>query len=221
MIHCILFDDDSDFISKFKHFAAQEKGFKLCLVTSSAYTIQDYLSSNTIVDVCIFDIEMQGVDNLLFCEELKNKYPNLKLLLATALQNARSINKIMACGAHGFYSKNSEIGTLKHGIESVFHQSYYSDKSTKTFLQEAMKVLSEENHTTPASSSVKFTLREKEVLKLICRQYNTFEIANRLQVSSRTIEAHRKNILVKTNSRNFNGAILFALKHKLISINEI
>ena len=84
-----------------------------------------------------------------------------------------------------------------------------------------MILMNQTKETDVSATKVKLTLREKEVLKLICRQYNSFEIAQKLQVSSRTIESHRKNTLQKTQSRNFNGAILFALKHKIISIKEI
>ena len=106
MIHCILFDDDADFVSKFKNFTAQEKGVRLDLITSDAEDVRSYLKSGSKIDVIIFDIEMEDSDSLVFCDELKNNYPHIKLLLSTSLQNANSINKILACGAHGFFPKN-------------------------------------------------------------------------------------------------------------------
>jgi DNA-binding CsgD family transcriptional regulator len=62
------------------------------------------------------------------------------------------------------------------------------------------------------------TNREKEILELICREYASSEIAEKLFLSVRTVEGHRNNLLLKTQSRNTAGLVLFAVKHHLIEI---
>ena len=65
----------------------------------------------------------------------------------------------------------------------------------------------------------KLTKREQEVLILICNQYSSAEIAEKMFLSNRTVEGHRNNLLLKTESRNTAGLVVYALKHKIIDLN--
>jgi DNA-binding CsgD family transcriptional regulator len=60
------------------------------------------------------------------------------------------------------------------------------------------------------------TSRERQILELICRQYTSYEIADELFISKRTVEVHRKNLLDKTGVKNIAGLVVFAVKHELV-----
>ena len=119
-------------------------------------------------------------------------------------------------GAKGFLPKHSEIETVIEAINNVSDNNYFFDQkitpqlisrlqtSSKQFQQNTHCLLSE---------------REMEVLPLICEGLKNKEIANKLFISERTVENHRKNIFVKTNSKNAFGLIVYSIKNGLIDIN--
>ena len=65
-----------------------------------------------------------------------------------------------------------------------------------------------------------FTEREKEVLELICKQYSSAEIGEMLSLSARTVDGHRNNLLLKTNSKNMAGLVIFAIQNKIIALED-
>ena len=64
------------------------------------------------------------------------------------------------------------------------------------------------------------TNREKEILELICQQYSTNEIAEKLFISSRTVEGHRNNLLLKTESKNIAGLVVYAIQNKIVEVDN-
>ena len=70
-------------------------------------------------------------------------------------------------------------------------------------------------------STVQISARELDVIKLACREHSSSEIAEKLFISVRTVETHRKRIMEKTQSKNFIGVVLFILKQGLIAVEEL
>lgn len=92
--------------------------------------------------------------------------------------------------------------------------------------EEVMKVIYKDiisGKQTPKSDldSMQLTTREIEILKLICKQYNAVEIAERLSISPRTAEGHRNNLLLKTQTKNIAGLVVYAIQNNIITLNEI
>ena len=86
-------------------------------------------------------------------------------------------------------------------VMEVIHQNIISSVSSRTILDEDF-----------------LTEREREVLELICKQYSSVEIGEMLSLSTRTVDGHRNNLLVKTNSKNMAGLVIFAIQNKIINL---
>jgi DNA-binding NarL/FixJ family response regulator len=129
----------------------------------------------------------------------------------------KSENFILAtiqAGANGYLAKNAEPEEVEHWqLAEVYKNDFYF---TPTMLSIMRKGLVKKMPLVSLDNENNLTLREKEVLKLICKQFNSHEIAEKLFLSNRTVEGHRNNLLLKTGSRNTAGLVLFALKHKLL-----
>jgi DNA-binding CsgD family transcriptional regulator len=85
----------------------------------------------------------------------------------------------------------------------VIHENMISNAASRTVLDDDF-----------------LTEREKEVLELICKQYNSAEIGEMLNLSARTVDGHRNNLLLKTNSKNMAGLVIFAIQNKIISLED-
>ena len=126
------------------------------------------------------------------------------------------IARMIENGARGYLVKDSDPDEVRLAILSVHENGSCINERTLRAIQSNMgkkpKSSRDEN------GLIQISKREKEVLDLICRQYKTEEIAERLFISSKTVDGHRNNLLQKTDSRNTAGLVVFALRNHIVSI---
>ena len=125
--------------------------------------------------------------------------------------------KMIDAGAKGFILKDSGSEELTDAIEAVMNgQNYFSQDLLRNIilsLSSNVKMNAE-----PLQEEVKFTDRELEVLDQICKGLSNHEIADKLCISSRTVERHRANIFEKSGSKNSVNLVMFAIKNNLVKI---
>jgi len=172
---------------------------------------------DTLVDLVIMDISMPEKDGIEATKELKNRYPNVKVLALTMSNDDLHIRQMIQAGASGYVMKSAGRKELKEAIETIMSgQHYFSDEATQSIMMDLVK--GKGKSTTP--DAVHITDRELEILELIVQEYTNQEIAEKLFISSRTVDAHRRNLLQKTGARNTAGLVKYAFQHNLISPSE-
>ena len=165
-------------------------------------------------DIVFMDINMPGQDGIETTREIKKKFPEIEVIALSMLQESHYIRQMFEAGAKGYLLKNCSEEDLKHAIEHVLEgKVYYSPEVSDSLIQGFVQP---KQSISTGSVSVKLTNREKEVLSLIAQEYSNREIAEKLFISVRTVDAHRRNLLEKTGSKNAAGLTLFALKMGLI-----
>lgn len=173
------------------------------------------------VDVLLLDLQMPLLNGFEVCKRLKEVNTNIKILIVSQLTSKEAIHQIMECGANGFFTKNSPPELLEEAIRNVIEKDYYFDIELAAVIREA--ILWEKKIDIDSDLTVKVMLspREVEIVKMVSTEMCSKEIAEKLFISTRTVEQHRKRLMEKTNSRNFIGVILYALKTKSISIEDL
>ena len=171
--------------------------------------------SNHNVDVLIMDITMPVMDGIEATRVIKENHPDIKILALTMLSEDQHIRKMIKAGASGYILKNSGKQELIKAIESIIEgKHYFSNDATQAILQE---LVTPDVNKVNDDDDVHITDREREVLKLIVNEFTNQEIAEKLFVSVRTIDAHRRNLLQKTGAKNTAGLVKYALKNKLFT----
>ena len=207
MIRVFIVDDHPLVQEGMRSLLGNEKGIELVGYAMNAQSCLGYFVNNT-ADVILMDISLPDMSGIDLCAEIKTKYPGIMVLGLSTFNQGSFISKMMENGASGYVLKNADKKELLEAIREV-------DKG-KTYLSfEAGQVMKMES-SNPKSQIPVLTRREKEILGLIAEGFTNPEIAEKLFISSLTVDSHRKNLLAKLNMKNTASLVKFAMEHHLI-----
>jgi len=166
------------------------------------------------VDVVMLDISMPVMDGIVCAQEIRNQYPEIKVLALSMMNDNQFIKQMLAAGALGYILKNSGEEEIKKALRSIYAgEAYYSAEVAETVMQNMMKGGIKRSNKLVVD--LPLTSREEEVLHLIIKEYSNQEIADELFISPRTVDAHKRNLLEKTGSKNIAGLVLYAIEKNL------
>ena len=172
-------------------------------------------------DIVLLDLNMKGMSGQEASVILRTEHPAMKIIILSMNYSHDYIRQMMKIGVHGYLPKDIDQKKLVEAIDQVYSKGHYMDDEIAAVLREALQITERRNakkSTVIESENIVLTEREMEVLKLICKGYNTGQIAEELFISYRTVEGHRKNLLLKTGVANSVSLVFFAVKHSLIDM---
>ncbi|MBX2934991.1 MAG: response regulator transcription factor [Ferruginibacter sp.] len=168
------------------------------------------------VDVILLDIQMPIMDGIAALPEIRKIKPNVKIIMLTMVDDHSMITKLMEIGANSYLTKTSDSEIIYEAIKTCFEQEYYFNSLTNKALLTNLK---HRNEVTPQKlMQQEANLNDKEILilKLMCEEKSTKEIASLVDLSPRTVEAIRDKLKVKTGAKSTAGLILYAVKHNIL-----
>jgi len=172
-----------------------------------------YLQNNE-VDIVFSDINMPEMDGLKLCKRLKRDKVKAKIIILSMYEDPNIIKEAFDCGASAYLSKNTEKEEIIKAIEKSLDNKKYVNKR---LLKKKEEEEEEEEEEDTFTLKYKLTLREREVLQLLLDEEGNRQIGEILNISTRTVETHRKNIMLKLDVKNNIGLIKKALSYKLFS----
>ena len=164
-------------------------------------------------DVILLDINMPGMNGIDACKELMKLLPNVKIISITMHKESSLIKMMLGNGAKGYVLKNAGKDELVEAIEAVHKGKMYLDDVSNEIVINTMNNSNKKKES--SSLFPKLSRREKDVLRLILNEHTTQEIAGKLFISFGTVETHRRNMLIKTGTRNTAGLVRVALEYEL------
>jgi len=174
------------------------------------------LIKNIEVDVILLDIQMPIMDGIATLPEIKKINPLIKVIMLTMVDDNSMITKLMELGANSYLTKTSDSEIIYEAIKTCFEQEYYFNSMTNKALLSNLK---QRTPTIPQQLSpqdAQLNDKETTILRLMCEEKSTKEIADMVELSPRTVEAIRDRLKVKTGSKTTAGLIMYAVKHKII-----
>lgn len=211
-INIMLVDDHKMIREGLKHFLQDIEEFEIVAEAENGRQCLEQLQTIQ-VDVVLSDLNMPIMDGLELTKELKSAHPQIKVIALTMMGESQHIKQMLVEGAMGYLLKNCSEQELISAIRTVQNGgTYYSPEVTNIILNNIRKVK-------PVASKVvtemSLSEREKEVLHLIIKEKSNKEIADELFISVRTVDAHKRNLLDKTGSKNIAGLVLYAIDRQL------
>jgi len=172
------------------------------------------LLKNNKPDIVLSDLSMPVMDGMELTKQITQNYPEIKVIVLTMFDESQHVKQILADGAKGYLLKNCNEDELKMAIKKVSNGgTYYSEEVTTIIMNSLRKVKTKVDYRLTAEMHL--TEREKEVLHLVVKEFTNQEIAEKLFISVRTVDAHKRNLLDKTGSKSVAGLVLYAIDKQL------
>jgi len=207
MIRVFIVDDHPIVIEGIHSLLQNEKGIEWAGHAMNAASCLGFFVNNC-ADIVLMDISMPGMDGVELCAVMKEKYPGIFILGLSTFNQGLYIKKMMENGASGYILKNSSKEELLEAIHTVNRGGIFFSGEAGEALQEYQK--------TSANQLPELSPREKEILGLIAEGYTNPQIAEKIFLSTFTVDSHRKNLLAKLNVKNTASLIRLAVEQKLL-----
>lgn len=178
-------------------------------IVGTAGTVKDTLDAFTQknVDLLITDYNLPDDDGLALVRRVKSKYPHVKIIVLSMHDEAHLIKEILKEGIDGYILKKDSHEELVNAVRAIKNGKVYLSSDVNSMLMQGLHSNEDQKLLTD---------REREILKLIAKEFTNKEMAEELFISERTVETHRKNIFRKTGTNNLVGLIKFAYANNLI-----
>lgn len=217
MIKVAIVDDHTMFRKGLASLISGWNDIEIKIEASSGIEFLEMLNK-TPVDVVLLDLQMPIMNGLETCEILKKKFPDIKILMLTFLVSPAEILKSLKIGANGYFTKDSQPQELQSAIKKLNAGGFYFNNSLEEIVN---NILLNKKTQLKINKQIDISIRELEITKYYALGYNGKEIADKLNISLRTIESHKKNLMEKTNSKNFISVIVYAFVNELITLSEM
>ena len=202
----VLVDDHRIVLDGLKSLLDNDEKFKVLAAVGSSEEALHFMARQK-PDMLLTDYTLPGITGLELAIKVKEIYPSIKRVLLSMHDEAHLIKQIMRAGVDGYLLKSIQQSELKHALIQIKNGlPFISPEITKMIM-------------TDMSSNKKeqlLTEREQEILKLIVKEYSNKAIAEKLFISERTVETHRKNIFRKTTTTSLVGLVKFAFEHNMV-----
>ena len=165
-------------------------------------------------DVILMDLRMPGKDGMEATKIISKQYPAIKIVVLTMYEDERFVYHMMENGANGYLLKNAEPQEIRRAIMDVFEKGYYLNNFVNRIL---LKRSHARQKVIPSlNSEITLNDKERDVLRYICMEFTAQEIAQKMEISARTVEAIKDRLMERFGSRNTAGLVFFAVKNNLV-----
>ena len=217
-IRVILADDHSIFRHIFEAFLRKTGGFEIVGQASDGNELIQLVEREN-PDIVITDLKMPNLNGIEATKILKSRFPQVGIIAFTLYSDDYFILAMLQAGADGYLLKSMLESEVIDAIKTVFHKGIYYCNIVSNRL---VKLLSSPNSAsaTAINSESQLSEREMEIMRLICQQFSSKEIANKLNIPLRTVENCRERIQEKVGAKNMVGIATYAIKNRIYTFDE-
>jgi DNA-binding NarL/FixJ family response regulator len=208
MIRLIIADDHPVIIDGIKLILEEEKGIQVIATAINGIELMKILDTME-TDVILMDVNMPEMSGIEATQQIKNKHPEVKVLSFSQYAEKRFVKQMLKNGADGYLLKNAMVSEIVKAINIVYAGGIYLSEELPNFFADKPKRRS-------SDLFPELSKRELDVLKLICDEKSTNEIAELLFISSSTVETHRANLLLKVGAKNTAGLVKWAVENEVV-----
>ena len=207
----VIVDDHLLVADSLKGLIEMFSGYHVLYHAKNGLDLQQKIKMDVQPDVILLDVNMPVMNGYETMEWLNSEHPEIRVLALSMDDDEQMVLKMLSRGANGYLLKDIHPETLKVALNEVMEKGYYhSDKVTATLL----------NSLKPKLEKPNIRLKEKELvfMQFACSELTYNEIANKMNVSPKTVDNYRNELFKKLEVKNRVGLVIYGLRNNLISI---
>lgn len=209
-------DDEALFRKGLKLLIEDFDGLEVILDAEHGQHLLDQLATDLLPDILLLDLKMPVLNGIETAKILREKYPSIKIIVLSTHFSKAFILNMIELGASAYLPKNSSPEEVVETIRAVNNKGFHYNSEVMEVIRENM--MKKNMPRNKPNLGEELTKREKEILQLICEQFTTAEIADKLYISPRTVDGHRNNLLAKLGCRNTAGLVVYALQNDIVQL---
>lgn len=214
MIKICLVDDHELLLRGLATVIESQEDFLVVKTCQSGTELLDFANQHEPIDLLILDINLPDFDSEELLIRIRKIVPDLPIIYLTILRGSRMFHRLRKHNFQGYLLKDTSYDILFEAIRTVAKGGcYYSDDIDLNFSKD--ESIHESSYINK-SSAIVLSNREKEILKLICEEYSSSQIAEKLFVSVSTVDTHRQNMMIKLGVSNTVGLVKYAFTYHLV-----
>lgn len=213
-VNILIADDHQMFIDGLKSLLRKEKRFNIVDEKLDGLSALGRIKQGEI-DLLITDLSMPGMSGADLVKTVKGEFPNVKILVLSMHCDTEVVTDILLNEAEGYILKNTGKQEFIEALNKISNGgTHYSSEVLQKMMERVKK------QKTIKDELINLTERELEIIKLICQEFSSQEIADKLFISRRTVDTHRQNIIEKTQVKTIVGLIKYAIRNNLACIDN-
>jgi DNA-binding NarL/FixJ family response regulator len=217
-IKVYIIDDHKLFVEGISSLLADEKELELMgFSLSAAEFLKEFDNINP--DVYLVDINMPEINGIELGKIIRERRHDARILALTMFDDFEYVESMIKSGVDGYILKTASLRELVYAIQAVATgEKYLGKKIQQAIFNKIGSSASAYKNTAPQpKQETLLSDREKEILALVARDFSNHEIAEKLFISERTVQTHRKNIFSKTKAKSIVSLIKYAVQHGIVN----
>lgn len=212
----LLVDDHEIIIDGIKAMLEKEKDIKIVGEANNGIEAIEKVQSLK-PDIVLMDISMPELNGIEATKSIKKEYQDTKILMLTQHESKEYVLQVMKAGADGYLLKNSKKEELLNAINTVtMGKKYLCNRISALMLDEILDDSVKDNDNEKPEQNL--TKREIEIIKLLANDLSNHQVSDELNISLRTVETHRRNLMQKLNLKSAVALVRFAIKNNMIDL---
>ncbi|MEO1261081.1 MAG: response regulator transcription factor [Bacteroidota bacterium] len=217
MIKLAIADDEALFRKGLIMLLNEEQIEVMLEANDGDHLIEQLKTAESLPNILLLDLNMPNLNGIETARIISKNYPSIKFIVLSTFFSKAFIINMIEMGAAAYLPKNSTPEEVNQTILEVHKNGFSYNRKVLEVIRENMihKTRPKLNH----PFGTELTQREREILQLICEEYTTPEIAEKLFISRRTVDGHRNNLLQKLGCKNVAGLVVLAIQRQLVKVN--
>jgi len=188
-------------------------GYTVLMEADNGKDLRNKIMKHQVPDVVLLDVNMPEMDGFETTQWLRKNYPYIKILALSMLSDEKTIIKMFRLGATGYLLKNTDAQELKNALDAVVNKNVYLSEYVSAKLVSGLHFDTEEN-----SKPVLLNEREREFLRLACTELTYKDIAEKMNLSPRTIDDYRQSLFTRLKVHSRVGLVLYAIRNGVAEV---
>jgi two-component system invasion response regulator UvrY len=186
-------------------------GYTVLMEADNGKDLRNKIMQHLVPDLVLLDINMPEMDGFETTQWLRKNHPYIKILALSMLSDEKTIIKIFRLGATGYLLKNTDADELKMALDAVINKNVYLSEYVSAKLVSGLHVDTGEN-----DKPVLLNERERDFLRWACTELTYKDIAEKMNVSPRTVDDYRQSLFTKLNVHSRVGLVMYAIRNKIV-----